>query len=247
MAEISKIQIGEAAYDIKDAVAREALSGLSGAVHFIGETSTKLADGSTTAAVSIDGENVTAKSGDVVIYGELEFVFNGTKWSEFGSTGSLKALAFKDSATGDITPAGTNAPSAVTLEGGSTANLNTTTIVGTDGTEVLHDTPTLNRENVGSASGWDAGTMFTASVSGETLSLVAGVAPSLTITSTAVGTSLTAGAEKTVAKVASSATTVATGEVSASGAGAVVATALPTGGTAAAQVFAGTLATVTVD
>lgn len=50
---------------------------------------------------------------------ELEFVFGPDGWSEFGSTGSLKALAFKDSAnvtaSGSCTPNGTNAASAVTF------------------------------------------------------------------------------------------------------------------------------------
>lgn len=40
-------------------------------------------------------------NGDVVIYEQLEFVWSTSdkKWHEFGSTGSLKGLAFKDSAS----------------------------------------------------------------------------------------------------------------------------------------------------
>ena len=51
---------------------------------------------------------------------------------------------------------------------------------------------------------------------------------------------------KTVAKAASSATTVATGSVASDGGGATVATALRSGGTAAAQTFTGSSVSVTV-
>lgn len=48
------------------------------------------------------------KAGDVVICGKLEFAFSDTdkKWHEFGSTGSLKALAFKDTASANYKPKG---------------------------------------------------------------------------------------------------------------------------------------------
>lgn len=79
------------------------------AMHFIGVTTTALFDGSTANPIVIGGNNVTAKSGDIAIYSELEFIFSDTdnKWREFGSTGSLKALAFKDNASGSYTPSGT--------------------------------------------------------------------------------------------------------------------------------------------
>ena len=46
-----------------------------------------------------------------------EWMWNGSTIDEFGSTSLLKALAFKDSASGSYTPAGSNAPSAVTFTG----------------------------------------------------------------------------------------------------------------------------------
>lgn len=54
------------------------------------------------------GANYTQVNGDIVIYGEEEFIWSDSdsKWHEFGSTGSLKGLAFKDSASGSMTPAG---------------------------------------------------------------------------------------------------------------------------------------------
>ena len=100
-------------YDIKDAQARTDIENLqsiaSGAMHYIGISSTAITDGGTEKP-TIDGTQKTmgtSDSGAVVIYGEKEYVWNGSKWQEFGSTGSLKALAFKDSASGSFTPAGT--------------------------------------------------------------------------------------------------------------------------------------------
>ena len=48
------------------------------------------------------------KAGDVVISGKMEFAFSDAdkKWHEFGSTGSLKALAFKDTASTTYKPKG---------------------------------------------------------------------------------------------------------------------------------------------
>ena len=114
MADISKITLPSGSeYNIKDATARadiETLRGsVTGAMHYLGVTTTAITDGSATNPVSVGGTSVTAKSGDVVINGDKEFVFSDTdnKWHEYGSTGSLKALAFKDTASGEYTPAGT--------------------------------------------------------------------------------------------------------------------------------------------
>ena len=113
MAEISKITLPSGStYDIKDSVARSDIAdiktSITGGMHYIGTTTTALTDGSSTNPITIGGASVTAKSGDIAIYGNLEFIFSSTdsKWHEFGSTGSLKALAFKDSASGNYTPAG---------------------------------------------------------------------------------------------------------------------------------------------
>lgn len=126
---LSKMTIGGQQYDLKDAEARQSIvdlqSSVTGGMHYIGETSTALTDGATTSTLVAKSENSLSKltgfaAGDIVIYGELEFVWNGAKWQEFGSTGSLKSLAFKDNATGDVACAGTNSSSAVTFSGGST-------------------------------------------------------------------------------------------------------------------------------
>lgn len=119
---LSKIVNGTDTLYIKDEEAREALAGLTSAMHYVGVTTTELSDGATTSPIVISGENHTPANGDVVIYGELELVWSGSKWQELGSTGSIKALAFKDSASADYTPAGTNNASAVSFTGTATGN-----------------------------------------------------------------------------------------------------------------------------
>lgn len=110
---ISQIKVGNTPYYLKDAEAREKLNALSSATHFIGKTNDALTDGSTATSVTINGTSVTAAAGDIVYVEqgigepEVEFIFNGTKWQELGSTSKLGDLAFKDEATATYTPAGT--------------------------------------------------------------------------------------------------------------------------------------------
>lgn len=113
MADLDKVTLPSGStYNLKDTQARQDIETLKatavGAVHYLGVTTTALSDGSETNPITIGESTVTAKNGDFVIYGKLELVFSSSdnKWHEYGSTGSLKALAFKDSATGKITPAG---------------------------------------------------------------------------------------------------------------------------------------------
>lgn len=110
MADISKITLPSGTtYNLKDSEARGKISALSGALTYLGTTTTAITDGASTSPITIGGKSVTPVSGNVVIYGDSEFVWSATegKWREFGSTGSLKALAFKDSASGSYTPTGT--------------------------------------------------------------------------------------------------------------------------------------------
>ena len=121
---ISKIVKGSDTLWLKDAEARLSIediySKISGGLHYLGKSTTPIVDGDATGPWVIDGVTYVASgatgeqknlaAGDIAIYGELEFIWSGAsgKWQEFGSTGSLGALAFKDSASGDYTPAGTN-------------------------------------------------------------------------------------------------------------------------------------------
>ena len=125
MADVSILEIGGNSYNIKDATAREAIAALESGVYFLGVTSTELADGDTTNPITIDGSSVTAKNGDIVIYGTTEFILDGTKWNAFGDVAYLGDLAYKDNASGTFTPAGS-----VTVNE-TTGNINTITSVGT--------------------------------------------------------------------------------------------------------------------
>lgn len=129
MADISKITLPSGTtYNIKDEVARRAQSG---AMHWLGITTTALTDGSSTTTITIDNETVTVGADDagaVVGYDGKEFIWSGSVWQEFGSTGSLGSLAFKNSASGSYTPQGTCTGTAVTL---ATTTVNSITAVGT--------------------------------------------------------------------------------------------------------------------
>ena len=97
-----------------------------------GETVTELHQGDVVTSITTStGTYVTGtpsgtekplNAGDYTQYeisgkNSIEWMWNGTNIDEFGSTSVLKALAFKDSASGSYTPAGTNAPSAVSFTG----------------------------------------------------------------------------------------------------------------------------------
>lgn len=64
-----------------------AVSGLSGAMHFIGVSTTPISDGGTETP-TVDGETVTKVAGDVVIYNSKEFVWTGSAWELLGDEGS---------------------------------------------------------------------------------------------------------------------------------------------------------------
>lgn len=113
---ISKLAMNSATYTIKDAWARaeieEIESAIAGGVHFRGVSQTAIADGDNVKAITLsDGETTIAAAdqanGDIFIYNNgtknLEFVVSSGKYSEFGSTGELGALAFADTAAGSTT------------------------------------------------------------------------------------------------------------------------------------------------
>lgn len=125
MADISKVTLPSGtSYDLKDAQARTDIATLkgsvTGAMHYVGVSATDMTDEEKTTnnviqivtGTNSDGTNKTqdhtAASGDVVIYKNREYIFSDSDgaWHEFGSTGSLKALAFKDTATGTATAQG---------------------------------------------------------------------------------------------------------------------------------------------
>ena len=96
-------------YDLVDAGARAMIQELLNFHEYLGVTTTPLVEGDTTNPITIDGESVTATTGDVVTLSSdsSEMVFNSLgKWDKFGNLSGLGTLAFKNSASGVYTPAG---------------------------------------------------------------------------------------------------------------------------------------------
>ena len=97
-------------YDLVDQGARDLIKELLNFHEWLGVTTSEIDDGSTTNPIIIAGEEVTAVAGDVVSRDSdhKDFVLSSTGvWQNFGEMSGLGALAFKDSASGSYTPAGT--------------------------------------------------------------------------------------------------------------------------------------------
>lgn len=94
---ISKVQLASGnTYYVKDTEARELIEALGSPTHFLGVTTSVLTDGATTNPIVINEASVTAKSGDIVVYGSAEFIWDGAKWVLFGDLSSLGDLAYHD-------------------------------------------------------------------------------------------------------------------------------------------------------
>jgi len=103
-------------YQLKDEYARNLIKELLNFHEWLGITTTPLVDGSTTNPILISGEEVTATEGDVATYQNDEFVYSSVgTWQKFANLSGLGALAFKNSASGSYTPAGTVSGTAVTM------------------------------------------------------------------------------------------------------------------------------------
>lgn len=149
---------------------------LSNATHWLGVTTTSLTDGSTTNPITINGESVTAVSGDIVQDSNgNEYIFNGTAWQALGSSvGTLKAFAYVDTGEVTITPAGSNASSSVS------GTCSVTPSGSVSGTAV-----TLSTTSVGSVT--NAGSMPTFTVTNEILTITAGATPTVSSVTVADG------------------------------------------------------------
>lgn len=236
MANIYKIQLpGMAeAYDIVDAGARELINELSSYTDYLGVTTTALTDGATTNPITINGEPVTAKKGNIANYESKEFIFNGTTWAEFGDLSGLGALAFEDTAVASYTPAGTMTDPTVTLGGTATAAAQTVTVGGT-ATAAAQDI-TLTSSEVSIPNVTNVGSMPTFVVDANgVLTITDGTVPTL---GTAIAVNNVTGATATASSV-DLANVTATAQASSVDYSAMTATA---SGTA----FTGTAATITV-
>ena len=98
-------QIATTAF-VKDAV-DTATAGLTGAMHFIGTSSTTITDGGTQNP-TINSTEVTSKaSGDVVLYDGKEYVWTGSAWEQLGDEASF-ALKTVSVSAGDGLSGGGN-------------------------------------------------------------------------------------------------------------------------------------------
>ena len=168
---LSVVVVGENTYYIKDAEARAAIDDLaskaSAGLQWKGIASaagdTTFADNITTNPVTVNGTSFTAVANDVVAQDGKEFVFNGTAWQEFGSTGSLGSLADQDTATGSFTPLGsitteTFTGSSTTFDGTFTPNLQGAMTASVSGETVTFSTVTGQSQAI-EASGTPLGSV----------------------------------------------------------------------------------------
>lgn len=89
----ANLTVGEKTYDGSSPISIEASDlGLSSALKFIGTTTTEIKDGNTTNPIKIDNADVTVTNGNVVFYGNKEFVWNGSSWEELGNEGNYKVV-----------------------------------------------------------------------------------------------------------------------------------------------------------
>lgn len=96
-------------------------AGLSGAMHFLGVSTTAIKDGDAISAITVDGKTVTPAVGDVVLYGNKEFVCTSRAWEELGDEGSyvLKTQTINGKAlSGNITLTATDVGADPTGEAG---------------------------------------------------------------------------------------------------------------------------------
>lgn len=172
MPELSKITLPSGTtYTFKDAIARAAVAG---GVTFLGVTTTPLEDGSTITTLVIDGENVEAINGGIVIYNGREFIYSESQgiWHEIGSTGDLGELAYKDDASASYTPSGV--VSQPTFTGTSTTStgtftptgsVSTPTFTGTEGSVDVTGTPSGTISSGAGATNYTpAGTVSTPTI-----------------------------------------------------------------------------------
>ena len=191
----------------------------------------------------------------------VEFMWNGTAMDEFGSTSLLKSLAFKDSASGSYTPAGTNAASAVSFTGQTDGDFVTgfdTAPVAPSFSEGAFDQGSLPSFSEGafdqgslpsfSEGAFDAGSLpsMTYDSTNRKLTFGAGTLPSKAADTFSVGSlpSKAADTFSTGSLPSKSADTFSAGTVPTLATGKAI-TAVGTG-EAAAQTFTGTAATITV-
>ena len=145
-------------YEIKDAWARERISDLGDVMNFLGVSDTVITDGSTTNPIQIrDGSTtrtVTAQRGDVIIYDQKEFVWNGSSWSEFGDIGAITETNYAIVST--------TIPRTEYTVGSGTNNItitaSATSAMGSNATFTTSVTPTTKKLSTGNVIGVQSST-----------------------------------------------------------------------------------------
>lgn len=100
------------AQNFSDAPFEGGSGGGGGSSANIYRTTTALTDGSTTNPITVDGNDVTAVSGDFAVYNTQEFLFDGTQWNLLGDRVGLGTMAYQN--TNDYTP--TNALGSLAMD-----------------------------------------------------------------------------------------------------------------------------------
>lgn len=102
------LTIGNQSYDGSSAITVTAADlGLTGALVFLGTTTTNIVDASTTNPITVGGKSVTAINGNVVLYGNQEFMWNNTFWELLGDEGSYALKTVQIIAGNGLTGGGT--------------------------------------------------------------------------------------------------------------------------------------------
>lgn len=79
-----------------------AVSTLGTVMEFVGITTTDVTVEGADAVVEINGESKTAEKGDVVVYGNEEYVWDGAAWHEIGQVKSDEAVTSLGDVKGDV-------------------------------------------------------------------------------------------------------------------------------------------------
>lgn len=187
--------------------------GLTQVMKYIGKTTTTLSDGATTNPITIGSKQVTVTQGNVVIDSadKKEYIWNGSKWEEFGNEGNYKVVqtavsdptasgntlnfiaSISQDTNGVITPTKSTVPTA----GASLGVVKTTSTVNTidgltpspivNGVVYYKDTNTAHSHNagVGLTADGTGGTSGTTTYKAKLKSETAHTAASATPTNTA--------------------------------------------------------------
>lgn len=147
------------------------LSGLTGAMHFRGRATTAVTDGGTENPTINGFDFAQVQPGDVVLWGEQEYVWTGSAWELLGDEGSYALKSSTDT---------------ITEVSSFTANtLPTLTVTPTDTSKVTvtnGSAASLTTNDVSIPNVTDAGSATTASVSAGVLNITIGAAPTIAAT-----------------------------------------------------------------